>query len=245
MTKSIDWPIRAVVCDLDGTLIDSERVFAEAARRLLALRGKVIELEFLATMQGTPGRDALPRFRERYQLTESIDAITEEYRKHFYDVLAGELPGLMPGAREFLERLEASGIPKAIATSSRLHYVEKVFVPLGLMAHFDFVLTADDVTHGKPDPEIYRKSAERFGLPRQTCWSSKTALPDCVRQSPQVCPASWFRTNRRRGMQLTGALAVVSSLSDPRLWEISESRLAATRSLRSGARSAPKTPPRG
>jgi HAD superfamily hydrolase (TIGR01509 family) len=220
MTKSIDRPIRAVVCDLDGTLIDSERVFAEAARRLLALRGKVIELEFLATMQGTPGRDALPRFRDRYQLTESIDEITIEYRKHFYDALDGELPGLMPGAREFLERLEASGIPKAIATSSRLHYVEKVFVPLGLMAHFDFVLTADDVIHGKPDPEIYCNSAERFGLPASDVLVIEDSIAGLRSAIAAGLPCVVVPHESTPRDQLTGALAVVSSLSDQRLFEI-------------------------
>jgi HAD superfamily hydrolase (TIGR01509 family) len=220
MTKSIDRPICAVVCDLDGTLIDSERVFAEAARRLLALRGKVVEVEFLATMQGTPGRDALPRFRDRYELTESIDEITVEYRKHFYDALEGELPDLMPGAREFLERLEASGIPKAIATSSRLNYVEKVFVPLGLMAHFDFVLTADDVMRGKPDPEIYRKAAERFGMPTSDVLVIEDSIAGLRSAIAAGLPCVVVPHESTPRDQLTGARAVVSALSDPLLSEI-------------------------
>jgi pseudouridine 5'-phosphatase len=214
MTKSTDRSIRAVVCDLDGTLIDSERVFAEAARRLLALRGKVVELEFLATMQGTPGRDALPRFRDRYELTESIEEITLEYRKHFYEALDGGLPGLMPGAQAFLERLEASRIPKAIATSSRLHYVEKVFVPLGLMAHFDFVLTADDVTHGKPDPEIYRKTAERFGLPPAEVLVIEDSIAGLRSAIAAGLPCVVVPHEATPRDQLTGARAVVDSLND-------------------------------
>jgi HAD superfamily hydrolase (TIGR01509 family) len=219
MTKSIDRPIRAVVFDLDGTLIDSERVFVEAARRLLALRGKVVEVEFLATMQGTPGRDALPRFRDRYELTESIEEITVEYRKHFYDALDGALPGLMPGAREFLERLEANGIPKAIATSSRLHYVEKVFVPLGLMAHFDFVLTADDVTHGKPDPEIYRKAAERSGMPTSDVLVIEDSIAGLRSAIAAGLPCVVVPHEATPRGQLIGARAVVSSLSDSKLWD--------------------------
>src|SRR5262249_41472817 len=140
--------------------------------------------------------------------------------KHFYDALDGELPGLMPGAKEFLERLEASGIPKAIATSSRLHYVEKVFVPLGLMAHFDFVLTADDVTHGKPDPEIYRKAAERFEMPPAEVLVIEDSIAGLRSAIAAGLPCVVVPHESTPRDQLTGARAVVRSLGDPRLFEI-------------------------
>src|SRR5262249_50010625 len=111
-------PVRAVVFDLDGLLIDTEGVFTEAARRLLERRGRVLEAEFMASIMGTPGRDALPRFRDRYGLTESLDALAAEYKGLFVDVLNGGPPPLMPGSLELLGRLERCGIPKAMATSS-------------------------------------------------------------------------------------------------------------------------------
>ena len=70
-----------------------------------------------------------------------------------------------PGAAELIDRLERRRIPKAIATSSTREYVDAVFGPHGLIDRFAFVLTADDVTHGKPHPEIYAKAADRLGFP--------------------------------------------------------------------------------
>jgi HAD superfamily hydrolase (TIGR01509 family) len=157
-------PGRAVVFDLDGTLIDTEGAFAEAARRLLADRGMTLEPEFMASIMGVPGRDALPRFRDRYRLTDSLDVIADAYKRHFIEVLRGIDALLMPGARELLDRLEECGVPRAIATSSGREYVEYVFAPLGLLGHFAFVLTADDVRQGKPAPEVYETAAARFGL---------------------------------------------------------------------------------
>lgn len=157
--------VRAVICDLDGTLIDSERVFAEAARRLLSVRGKELDPSFMASIQGTPGRDAMPRFLTQYQLSEPLEDLKLEYKRHFYESLAGTRPPLMPGVRELLDRLEVHGVPKAIATSSRREYVETVFAPYGLADRFEFILTADDVTHGKPHPEIFEKAVAKFGLP--------------------------------------------------------------------------------
>ena len=156
---------RAVVFDLDGLLIDTEWAFAEAAGRILTRRGLVLEPTFFATMMGTPARDALPRFRDRYEIADSLEALAEEYREAFTGVFAGRLASLMPGATDLLARLERHGIPKAIATSSSRRYVDGVFGPHGLIDRFAFVLTCDDVTHGKPHPEVYALAAQRLGVP--------------------------------------------------------------------------------
>lgn len=158
-------PIRAVVCDLDGTLIDTEGVFAEAARRLLAERGKDLDRGFMAAIQGTPGRDALPRFRDRFGLTDSIEILAADYKRHFISALNGQPAPLMPGTIELLDALEKHNLPRAIATSSRREYVDAVFAPHGILDRFAFVLTCDDVTHGKPHPEMFLLAAERFGVP--------------------------------------------------------------------------------
>src|SRR5437763_16434286 len=96
---------RAVVFDLDGLLIDTEWAFAEAARRVLARRGLTLEPAFFATMMGTPGRDALPRFRDRYCIIDSLEVLAAEYKSDFLAVLAGVHPPLMPGAMHLLDRL--------------------------------------------------------------------------------------------------------------------------------------------
>jgi HAD superfamily hydrolase (TIGR01509 family) len=156
---------QAVVFDLDGLLIDTEGLFVEAARRVLAARGMAPEPTFFATIMGTPGRDALPRFCHYYGLTDPVEVVAAEYKSGFLAALAGGRAPLMPGALELIGRLDRAGIPRAIATSSTREYVSSVFGPHGLIDGFAFVLTADDVTHGKPHPEIYSRAAERLGVP--------------------------------------------------------------------------------
>jgi len=75
---------------------------------------------------------------------------------------AGMAP-LLPGALDLLERLERKRVPRAIATSSGAAYVERVLRPHGVLDRFAFVLTGEDVTLGKPFPEVYEKAAARFG----------------------------------------------------------------------------------
>ncbi len=156
--------ISCVVFDLDGTLIDTEPLFEEAARRLLARRGKELIQDVMRKMMGTPAREALPYFSTEHGLADSQETIAAEYREDFL-AAAGQQPvQLMPGCLELLARLEAVNIPRAIATSSTARYVDWALSPHGILPRFAFVLTADDVTHGKPHPEIYQKAARRFDV---------------------------------------------------------------------------------
>jgi HAD superfamily hydrolase (TIGR01509 family) len=154
-----------VVFDLDGTLIDTEWVFVEAARRLLAGRGIPFDAEFMATILGTPASNSLPLFIQHFGLPETMEAVAAEYKRFFLESLDADHAPLMPGARELLDRLNARGLPTAIATSSGRAYVQQMFGPHGLLDRFAFVLTAEDVTHGKPHPEIFETAARRFGVP--------------------------------------------------------------------------------
>ena len=70
----------------------------------------------------------------------------------------------MPGLIELLDALEAADIPKAIATSSARALLDACLTRFDMHRRFSFFLTAEDVTHGKPNPEIYLTAAARFGL---------------------------------------------------------------------------------
>ncbi len=70
-----------------------------------------------------------------------------------------------PGLFVLLDRLKHLGLPLAVATSSRHAYADRLLTRHGLRDRFTFVLASEDVTRGKPDPEIYHLAAERFGVP--------------------------------------------------------------------------------
>jgi HAD superfamily hydrolase (TIGR01509 family) len=211
---------RAVVFDLDGLLIDTEGVFAEAARRVLARRGATLDPAFFATMMGTPGRDALPRFRDRYGIAEPLDSLAAEYKAAFAAVLAGAHPPLMPGAIRLFERLEQAGLPKAIATSSTRDYVDSVFAPHGLLDRFAFVLTSDDVIHGKPHPEVYALAANRLGLPPASVIVLEDSVNGLRAAKAAGCRCVVVPHEQTTQGELATADFVASGLDDPALWEL-------------------------
>jgi HAD superfamily hydrolase (TIGR01509 family) len=214
------WPVRSVVFDLDGLMIDTEPVFAEVERRLLVRRGLTPDPEVLRAMMGTPARQALQLLREHYRLSETVADLDAECGRMFVELVGAEPVPLLPGVRELLGRLDRKGVPRAIATSSSARYVEQVLGPHRLLGRFAFVLTCDDVCRGKPHPEVYDKAAARFGHTAAEMVvledspnglkAAKAAGARCVVVPHALVPRDL----------LTGADAVVSSLASPELAEL-------------------------
>jgi HAD superfamily hydrolase (TIGR01509 family) len=212
-------PIRAVAFDLDGLLIDSEPLFHEVARQVLARRNKLLTPELAQAIMGTPARQSLELFRTHYQLVETVDELVVECRDLFFVLWERRPAPLLPGVLPLLDHLEAARIPKAIATSSRATYVQRVLAPHQLLPRFEFVLSADDIQYGKPHPEIYLQAAARFGCPPAEMLvledsinglkAAKGAGSRCV-----VVPHALVDRNA-----LAGADAVVESLASPVLYQ--------------------------
>jgi len=210
-------PVRAVAFDLDGLLIDSEPLFAEAARRLLAPRGLTLEMDVWQALMGTPARQAILLFRAGHGLDDPVERIAEEYRLALLKVLDETPAPLLPGALELLDFIERRGLPRCIATSSNPAYVARVLSGHGILPRFDFVLTCDDVTEGKPHPEVYQKAAARFGVRPADMLvledsvnglkAAKAAGARCIVVPHALVPRQ----------ELTSADAIVSDLAAPTL----------------------------
>jgi HAD superfamily hydrolase (TIGR01509 family) len=214
------WTFRSVVFDLDGLMIDSEPIFHETACRLLARRGCTPIPSVIQSMMGMPGRPALSLLRDGHGLSATEEELIAETSQLFYELLGQRSIPLLPGVIDLLNRLETKGIPRAIATSSSLRYVRRILEPHGLLERFAFVLTAEDVTDGKPAPEIYENAAARLGHAAQDMVvledspnglrAAKAAGARCI-----VVPHALIRRE-----DLTEADAIVPSLEAPLVHEL-------------------------
>ena len=155
--------ISAVVFDMDGLMFDTEALFHRVAGEMLAERGKVFTAEMLAAMIGRRAVDAGAAFKDLSGLDDPIEDLMGELKTRFLAIL-DEAVQTTPGLFALLAHLKKLGIPRAVATSSRRDYAERVIGNHGLLDQFSFLLTAEDVTRGKPDPEIYLTAAARFGV---------------------------------------------------------------------------------
>jgi HAD superfamily hydrolase (TIGR01509 family) len=156
--------IRAVVFDLDGLMFDTEALFFRVSSDMLAVRGKTFTPEIMRTMMGRRAADAGHALKTMTGLDEPLEDLLAEVRQRFYaemDTAVHPTPGLFA----LLDRLARKSLPLAVATSSRRAYAERLLSQHRLSDRFRFVLAAEDVSRGKPDPEIYVKVVQRFGTP--------------------------------------------------------------------------------
>lgn len=153
----------AIVFDLDGVLIDSERTNVASARDTLASQGCQLRDEEIPLVVGRHPVDYLPQLMQRHGLPpERLDALmARQYSR--YETLSRE-EALSPGAAETLESLESAGYRVALATSSDRPRVEERLVEHGLLRRFEFLLTREDVARRKPAPDIYLLALQKLAL---------------------------------------------------------------------------------
>ena len=199
----------AVLWDLDGTLVDSAEFHWLSWRDTLAAEGHHLTYEQFLASFGQRNDRILPEWlgadtpRERMQRIG--DAKEAEYRRLALE--HGLTP--LPGAAEWIARLHAKGWQQAIASSAPRQNVDVMLRALHLTGEFDAIVAAEDVTAGKPDPQVFLAAAARLDVPPSHCIVVEDA-------------AAGLEAARRAGMKSIGvgregglhADVVVASLSD-------------------------------
>lgn len=216
MDNGTDHNIRAVVFDLDGVLANTEDLYEIACETLLRRRGRTYDQPLREQMMGRPAAVAIKILIETHGFTEPESVFMDECQELMQQLLTTRLAP-MPGVCELLNRIEAAGLPAAVATSAIREYEAFVLTGLGIRHRFQFVLTADDIRHGKPDPEIYLLASQRLGIePRQMM-----VIEDSTNGCKAALAAGAFTVavpNRHTAMHdFTGTQLVADTLADPRI----------------------------
>jgi pseudouridine 5'-phosphatase len=156
--------LQAVVFDLDGLIANTEDLYEKAGETVLARRGKTYDAPLREQMMGRPVADALQIMIDCHALADPLETLLCECKDEMLVLISTSLEA-MPGLYGLLDELQAAKLPIAVATSGPRDYAAHVLSQLGVIDRFQFVLTADDIRHGKPDPEVYLLAAKTLGLP--------------------------------------------------------------------------------
>ncbi len=160
--------IGAVLFDMDGLLIDSERVVRDAMVAVAHDRGQGLPLDVFMRMVGLPESEsravAVGHFGADFDIDGFDTAVETMIEEELIDAIV-----LKSGVVEMLEFLEARAIPRAVVTSSSHATVERHLGRLGVLGRFQTIVAAGDYPRGKPNPDPYLEAARRLATPPQAC----------------------------------------------------------------------------
>ena len=159
---------KAVIFDLDGTLVDSRWMWRAIDVEYLARFGVECPENLQKEIEGMSFTETAAYFKIRFKLEASLDEIKEDWVQMALGKYQKEVP-LKPGARAFLDYIEDHGMAAGIATSNGRAMVDAVLDSLDIRRYFQVVATACEVAAGKPAPDIYLNVAGRLQVDPQDC----------------------------------------------------------------------------
>lgn len=162
--------IKAILCDMDGVLIDAKDWHYDALNRALELFGFTISREsHLSTFDGLPTRKKLKMLSEARGLPEGIIEFLNSLKQTYTLEISSQRCKPVFNHRYALSKLSAEGYKIAVCSNSVRQTVEALMTMSGLEPYIDYMVSNEDVTNSKPDPEMYLKAMGEFELQPEEC----------------------------------------------------------------------------
>lgn len=159
---------KAVLFDMDGTLVDSMWIWKQIDIDFLGRRGLTMPDTLQEGIEGMSFSETARFFKETFGLPESEEAIKAEWNEMAFQKYRDEVL-LKPGADRFLHWLKRQGFLTAICTSNSRELIDVAVTARGIADRIDYVVTACEVNAGKPAPDIYLHAAQVLGVRPEEC----------------------------------------------------------------------------
>ncbi|MEQ8672070.1 MAG: HAD family phosphatase [Aggregatilineales bacterium] len=159
---------QAIIFDMDGLLVDSEKVWQIAEEQLIAVRGRVYTDDVREQIIGLRLDEFMQKIKDIYQFEESLEALVEDLNTRMMDLIPKEV-NAQPGAQEMIEYVRAQDIPCAIASSSPMSIIDATIGAMGWDTSFANRFSADDDARGKPAPDVYLRAVKTLGFDPAEC----------------------------------------------------------------------------
>ena len=186
---------KGAIFDQDGLMFDTEVIFSRAWVLAGEKMGVTIPEEFCLAVKGAGG-ESVKQIVRTWLPGVDCDALIALTYQISYDIQKCTLPE-KPGLHEILEFFRSQGVKMAVASSSSRQNVEGNLERSGIRPYFETVVTGEDVSHGKPNPEAFLTAAKRLGLSPSDCYVFEDSFNGvraghaagcCTIMIPDLCP---------------------------------------------------------
>ena len=161
--------VKAVIFDWDGTLADTRKAVVQSFQKVLTEAGCRVSNEFIARRMGIGTKKTIiDAFRECHMRLDVSTLENLAYEKVRIQVVLADIVSIFEGVTELLETLHGK-TKIALATMSGRKVVDKLLQAKRIAKYFDVVVSADEVTNPKPDPEVFLVAAKKLGVAPEDC----------------------------------------------------------------------------
>ena len=206
---------RGILFDMDGVLVDSEPLFHKAVNVMVERCGAapITEAENNRYLLGTTVEQTWVEVKKLRDITQTPAELRAGYDAVVREVLRSDLTP-RPGVLELVREAQRRGLPIAVASSSLREWVELKLAVIGLTDAFPVRLGGDDITHGKPAPDIYIKAARLIGLEPAQCIAIEDSPIGLAAASASGAYTVCTLTDSTRHLDLSAADVIIESLLD-------------------------------
>jgi beta-phosphoglucomutase len=207
---------RAVIWDVDGTLVDTAELHFASWVRLAGEMGRPFSRDDFAATFGRRNPEII-RFLFRQEFSDAEVLEIGERKETYYRAAAEQGVRLLPGVREMLAGLHARGVRQAVGSSAPRGNLDLILRLTDSRQYFDVIVGMEDTQRGKPDPQVFLVAAEKLGVPPRRCvvFEDAVAGVEAAKAGGMMCVAVTFVGHHpAEKLRAAGADRVVRSFSE-------------------------------
>ncbi len=154
-----------IIFDMDGVLLDSEPMHQEIIYETFQLEGIPFDKAYIQTLTGMSAFPMWEKVKRDAQRLESVEELIKFHRDYFFKRLPEVKVPLVPHVKDVLEKFKNEGKHLSLASSSGRKLIDIFTQQTNIAHYFEVIMSGDDVKYSKPNPEIFLKVAQWYGLP--------------------------------------------------------------------------------
>lgn len=154
-----------IIFDMDGVLLDSEPMHQEIIYEVFQLKGIPFDKAYIETLTGMSAFPMWEKVKHDAQRSESVEELIKFHRDYFFKRLPEVKVPLVPHVKDVLKKFKNEGKHLSLASSSGRKLIDIFTQQTNIAHYFEVIMSGDDVKYSKPNPEIFLKVAQWYGLP--------------------------------------------------------------------------------